>query len=364
MVPFHNKLWTRCGLFLVIFLVMTVSAVSQEGEFSKFETGLDIDRLQACQEGAWSTEIDIVLPATADVVTVRVVPSRRGGYTIQPVDPDSPIYVSDGDLLSITEEVVCAIYAELLASQYEGAIMPFDLGLDAVHILDFDYGVVAFSTELDDPYGRFSDGAVLFSVGGQIPNRALMYAFETAQLPNPWELLGTPPYNLGLDAVHFVGEPEAFYDIIEAAREDAFSRDPALLQRMLESNELDILFSIEGTILFEPGTTEYAIFDGDILSARDGVVFTTIDVLHPPVGHTTNVRGVGGGYDSGLDALSGYPEEDAALFSTEVQLDGDILEVSQPPGTVAATYIPYTDLISNLFQGDDAVGLDALWHPY
>lgn len=340
------RLW-----LLTLLVLVTVSPLhAQAPEFS----GVDPERLAACQEGAWSTEIDFRL-MQVPFTTVKVVPAE-GGFSIQP-EEEELFYVSDGDLISVTEPMACAINAELLAGQYEGEIVPFDLGLDAVHIVDFDTGLIAFSTELDDPLGGFSAGDLLFTNGGRIPNRALLFGL-------PWDQeLQITPYDLGLDAVHLIGEPSVLAELATVAQAGDFEKDPERLRDWLEGNDADIWFSIEGTILIpDVLPEEFAVLDGDVLSVREGSMpILTIDVLSPPVGHTTEFRSKDGGYDSGLDALSGLPQEDQALFSTEVQDDGDLL--IQQLGSIAPTFRPHIDLILPVFQSDDPVGLDALWYP-
>jgi len=49
-----------------------------------------------------------------------------------------------------------------------------DLGLDAVDVIDEERRLIVFSTELDDPLGRFTAGDLLATNGAQIPNSVLL----------------------------------------------------------------------------------------------------------------------------------------------------------------------------------------------
>ena len=111
-----------------------------------------------------------------------------------PVPPDGNPIISDGDLLCSD----CTVFArnrELLAAFKT----QLDLGLDAADVIDAEARkpLVAFSTELNDPRGRFTAGDLLATNGAVIPNIALLASFDISRT------------DLGLDAVHFIGDKEA-----------------------------------------------------------------------------------------------------------------------------------------------------------
>ncbi len=113
--------------------------------------------LAACAEAAFSTEQHFV---------------SRG----EPPADGNPV-ISGGDLLS-PRGVVCLRNADLLRAFMPAGVPPLgDLGLDAVDILTLDPPLVAFSTEIDHPQGRFTEGDILTTSGVIIPNRVLLKAF-------------------------------------------------------------------------------------------------------------------------------------------------------------------------------------------
>ncbi|MCB0104874.1 MAG: hypothetical protein KDE53_03180, partial [Caldilineaceae bacterium] len=148
--------------------------------------------------------------------------------------------VSDGDLLAQPNFPTagverCARNRELLAV----FDIEVDLGLDAVSVIDADAFLIAFSTELDDPEGRFSAGDLITTNGAVIPNRALMANFN-----QPLR------YDIGLDALEFSGTPADIRELMEKARSagrEALAADPTLLLDLLNNLDVDILFSTEGT---------------------------------------------------------------------------------------------------------------------
>ncbi len=173
--------------------------------------------------------------------------------------PDGNPIVSDGDLLAFEPlsgtTVICLRNRELL--------QPFDiervdLGLDAAAALGRKRETIAFSTELDSIHGQFTAGDLLFRSslnflnGLIIPNAALLAQTKLQ-----------PPYDIGLDAVSFVGEEErlirALREIAAAGRE-ALAANPDLLARILREFEVDILFSVEGTA---PTAKAPAFIDGE-----------------------------------------------------------------------------------------------------
>jgi hypothetical protein len=286
--------------------------------------------LDGCQDIAFSTEEDFV--------------------TQGPEPPDGNPVLSDGDLLGVKHEatgdvcVVCARNHDLLI----GFDVSVDLGLDAVDVIDVDSDLVAFSTELDSPNaGQFTSGDLLVTNGTIVPNLALTNQF----------LVG---HDVGLDAVWFVGELQDIIAFLDEAATfpRAYWLDlPTRLSTALDQYNIDIWFSTEEAC----GPVEAPAFlGGDLLSARDGVVVASNDVLLPswvPAGIPT--RGV----DLGLDAVTGSRDFDAAAirFSTEVSFDsdasltdGDVLENG------AGVEILHVELIGCFEPKADFVGLDAL----
>ncbi|MCK4829136.1 S8 family serine peptidase, partial [bacterium] len=168
--------------------------------------------------------------------------------------------ISDGDLLNAAGTVYKTNY-ELLGKFWMG----FDLGLDAADVIDIEKenGFVAFSTELDDPKGRFTAGDLLATNGTILPNSALLAAFYI-----PREL------DLGLDAVHFIGEREAiieFFNKMEAGGNEYWQENPEKMIEYLKGFDIDIWFSTEGTPpLLSPEKPRF--LDGDLLSAAKGII--------------------------------------------------------------------------------------------
>ena len=249
---------------------------------------------------------------------------------------DGNPYISDGDLLS-WGNTICARNAELL-NPFDVSV---DLGLDAADVITTTGNAVAFSTEIDSPYpGQFTAGDLLINNGSVIPNAALTAAFDIG-------------YDVGLDAVHFVGKVT---DIL--AFLDDWSRDPGDLPSMLLQREIDIWFSTEGTA---PTVSAPAFLDGDLLSARNGTVIALGEDLlaaSVPAGIPSD------GTDFGLDGASGDRTDDtkAITFSTEILhensfnfTDGDVLQYG-------STFIVYTNaaLIDSFKPAAPFLGLDAL----
>ena len=190
--------------FLLICLLIWCTA-------SVAKAQADTQALNACAEFAFSTEEDFV--------------------TQGPIPPDGNPIISDGDLLSKSGSV-CLRNKQLLA-KWE---LDRDLGLDAADVIDVKSSMVAFSTELDDPMGRFKSGDLLFTNGAVIPNLALLASFQV-------------DHDMGLDAVHFVGNPEAILKFAEDAADIDREQwlDSGLLVEMLKRAEVDIWFSTEAT---------------------------------------------------------------------------------------------------------------------
>ena len=278
---------------------------------------------QACMDLAFSTEEDFV---------------TRG-----PVPGDGNPIISDGDLLG-PGCVICARNQELLT----GFQIQPDLGLDAADLIDVEAYLVGFSTELDSPnVGQFTKGDLLATNGVIIPNVALTYRFQ----------LG---YDIGLDALHFVGDPGSIVAFLDAAKEltrEYWLENPGRLAEMLAEYQIDIWFSTEGTWtpVGRPG-----FLDGDLLSAGKGIVVASNSILLPPsVPAGIPERGV----DFGLDGVTcdriGNGEE--IRFSTELLYtgrvsftDGDVLLFGD--NVVTSNY----DLIGPCEPEANFLGLDAL----
>lgn len=273
-----------------------------------------------------------------------------------PEPPDGNPVISDGDLIG-ANCAICARNADLLA---DFDINPaHDLGLDAVDVIDGEGFVVAFSTELDSSnQGMFTSGDLLVTKGTLlagfiiIPNQALTYAFNQ----------GAIRVDLGLDAVHFIGESETILQFLDNAsqysRDDWLTPDPELLVNLLKEAGIDIWFSTEGTA----GPVTAPLFlDGDALSARDGLIVSpNKDLLPSTVPAGIPVRGV----DFGLDALTNNRLEDlnSIHFSTEILFegetgfnDGDVLKFNN--GIV----ITAQDLARCFQPNAEMLGLDALY---
>ncbi|HEX6011964.1 MAG TPA: hypothetical protein VFY87_09240 [Geminicoccaceae bacterium] len=286
--------------------------------------------LEACDAGAFSTEEDFVM--------------ERG----EPFDGNP--YISDGDLLSTTGQV-CARNADLLRA-YDVKV---DLGLDAVDVIDVRDRVVAFSTELDSPFGSFGAGDVLFTTGGVIPNGALLFPFGVR-------------HDVGLDEVKLMGDPERIRRFAEAVRGTPPEKlvDGGLQQLLRELN-IDLWFSIEGTA---EGREGLLLTDGDILAASGVVVRRNPDLFVASIPAGVPTRGV----DMGVDAFAvardlvrqtgEVPRRFPILFSTEILYqdrppfsDGDVLQLG---GGIA---IPHQTLTKPFFPATPFLGLDALYLP-
>ncbi len=191
------------------------------------------------------------------------------------------------------------------------------------------------------------------------------YAFKThgfAPCGPGQPMVGPPREDLGLDGLHFVGPEQSINAFLSAVRQSQMSRDdwlqnPGQLSGMLEEYEIDIWFSTEGTW----GLGGAAGFlDGDVLSARDGVVVAPIEDLLPldvPAGIPQ--RGVDFGLDGVTTDRRGNTE--GIHFSTEILYDnkrsftdGDVLLAGS--GTVIH---PNQGLITCFEPRADFLGLDA-----
>jgi len=280
--------------------------------------------LSPCSGVAFSTEEDFV--------------------TFGPEPPDGNPIISDGDLLG-AGCVVCARNHDLL-NVFD---VREDLGLDAVDLIDVRRGLVVFSTELDSPHsGQFTAGDLLATNGAIIPNAALLAAFPLRA------------GDLGLDAVHLVGDPEQiimFLDYVQKMS-SAYWTTSGALQTSLARYEIDIWFSTEGTA---PSPTQPAFLDGDLLSARDGIIVAR-NALLLPAGMPAGIPDRGTDY--GLDAVTAMrlPMRESIHFSTELThrfvphfTDGDVLLIQN--GVV----MTHHDLIRCFEPAARFAGLDALF---
>ncbi|HEX2907487.1 MAG TPA: hypothetical protein VHO69_11535 [Phototrophicaceae bacterium] len=288
----------------------------------------------------------------------RIAFSTEEDFLMTQGEPyDGNPYVSDGDLLSITGDV-CARNADLLRRFDVKA----DLGLDGVDVLDVERRLVAFSTELDSPFGTFSAGDILLTNGGIIPNLALVQPSFGID------------YNIGLDEVKFIGKLDNILRFAELA-EGTPPSDwlEGKLQSVLADLEIDIWFSTEGT-QFNP---DRPILDGDILAASGTIIATNRDLLHPAVPAGLPKDGV----DFGVDAFA-VPRNMSAgeilerrliYFSTEILYRGRRV----PPTGAGGPFAGFTDgdilqmrgpvvmtnqaLIQAFGPRADFLGLDALY---
>ena len=239
-----------------------------------------------------------------------------------PKPSDGNPIISDGDLLyrNIPGPGVgiCARNRDLL-KKFQVRV---DLGLDAVDVIAANRITIAFSTELDDPRGQFTAGDLLTTDGAIIPNQALLALF---QLPMK--------ENLGLDAVQLIGREEAIikaFTIIKEKGRDHWVENPKELVSVLEEYKVDIWFSTSGTG-FSPSQPSF--LDGDLLSARTGIIVAANSLLLPPsVPAGIPSRGV----DFGLDAVTAdrKGERESIHYSTEILYqgkpsftDGDVLRI-------------------------------------
>jgi hypothetical protein len=318
----NRHVWT---VALLASLLLTLALMPPRPVHSQAGTAA----LAACARMAFSTEEDFL--------------------TQGPTPADGNPIISDGDLLS-PDGSVCARNADLLR--------PFDvsrdLGLDAVDIVSVDNYLLVFSTELDDPVGRFTAGDLLATNGAMIPNVALTYRF-------------TLGYDIGLDALQLIGDLESISAFLAEAKTRGrryFLDNPRVLFEMLNQYNVDIWFSTEGTA---PAPGQPKLLDGDLLSARNGVIIASnSDLLPPEVPAGLPNRGV----DFGLDAFATRSRDpklarELGFFSTEILYqalkdmtgftDGDVLRVGDDVA------FKNMDLIGAFEPKVTELGLDALY---
>ncbi len=303
---------TVATLTAVVLLILGRPALSQSP-----------NQLTACRDFAYSTEEDFV--------------------TQGPEPADGNPIISDGDLLG-RNHAVCKRNRDLVQT----FDVEVDLGLDAADVLDIERELVAFSTELNSPHGNFTHGDLLTTAGTVIPNEVLLTLFQ---------IVG----DRGLDAIHFVGRSRDILAFNEAAQQvtrQAWLREPSRLVGLLQEHQVDVWFSIEGT---ERRAATVPILDGDLLSARDGVVILhNSDLLPATVPAGIPDRGVDFGLDAATAPRTGEREE--TRFSTSILHrgeppfnDGDILKRGN------GVEIAATTLYQSFEPRADFLGTDALY---
>jgi hypothetical protein len=254
-----------------------------------------------CEDLAFSTEEDFITqgPEPADGIPV----------------------ISDGDLLGLQSNavgagtgIVCARNAALLKE----LDVQVDLGLDAADVVSAERALVAFSTELDSPHGdQFTAGDLLITNGAIIRNQALTARWQVA-------------YDIGLDAVHLVGDQDQLVEFLAAAA-DVSPVDGSELSGLFERfAEVDIWFSTEGTWMQGEAI---GFLDGDLLSARSGTVLIQQRDLPDPAAPAGIPQD---GVDFGLDAVTTdrTGDRERVRFSTEILYehevsftDGDVIRI-------------------------------------
>lgn len=303
-----------CGMTLWLLLFVPAAQADQQAV---------LVNLPACKDLGFSTEVDFL---------------TRG-----PIPADGNPVISDGDLLG-PNHAVCARNGELLTPWQ----IVVDLGLDAVDIVSVDPALVAFSTELDDPRGRFTAGDLLATNGTAIPNTVLLSKFQIGR-------------DMGLDGLQFIGSVQGIVGFLNRTREisrDEWLRSPSLLFDLLGSFKVDIWISTESTQM--QGAVGAPILDGDLLSVGTGTVgVRQADFLPLSVPAGLPARGV----DFGLDAVAGSRNGDIRTlrFSTEILhrgemkfTDGDVLKKGD------GVELPNYDLIRSFEPPARFLGLDAL----
>lgn len=285
------------------------------------------DQLARCTNFAFSTEEDFI---------------TRG-----PEPPDGNPVISAGDLLTSHPTAVCARNEDLLLNF--DIVAKDDLGLDAVDVIDIDGYIVAFSTEIDSPNNgqtetQFTAGDLLITSGVVIPNAELTFKFSI-------------PYDIGLDAVHFIGDEENILAVLELFRTQGVPGGLAFSQELTRSG-IDIWFSVEGTFTLD--SFSVPILDGDLLSAREGTsVAKQADLFPASVPAGIPSRGV----DFGLDAATaGRRGETAAIeFSPEILFNKEPLFVDGDAMWYASgAHMPNDFLIRGFEPVTTELGLDAL----
>jgi hypothetical protein len=309
--------WAAAGTLLILIGLMPLGPVA----------GRPPQLPPECQSLAFSTEEEFV--------------------TQGPVPSDGNPIISDGDLLSAPLNgsgacIICARNADLLLIFQ----VPFDLGLDAADVIAVESYLVAFSTELNSSNaGQFTAGDLLVTNGVIIRNQALTAKWNVG-------------YDLGLDSVQFVGDPKAIVAFLTYAESLPQPISGGVLAELFAKYPaVDIWFSTEGTWL---PIGAIGFLDGDLLSARNGVIVASNAALLPG-----NVPGgiPDRGVDLGLDAVTVDQTGERSIidFSTELLYngqfsftDGDVLRSDN------GVTITNNDLIRCFEPKARFLGLDAL----
>jgi len=317
-------------LFSVSLLFLMSNLVNAQGlvESHGLSDAQDLAEAQVIRPSIFfSTEVDFVSRTETGALTV----------------------ISDGDLLHSSGNIY--MRNNELLKKFD---VKYDLGLDAVDVISRRLNLVAFSTELDSPWGNFTAGDLLTTWGTVIPIAALLSAFDI-----PHHL------NLGLDAVQFIGKEENIIHFIKVINEidpDDLVNNPSLLREFLKKYDVDIWFSTEGTA---PTPQNPLFLDGDLLSAAHGIIIEPNSVLLPTSVPAGIIRR---GVDFGLDAVTCYRNgyKKSILFSTEILFerepdftDGDVLRYAN-----GSIYLNNFDLIWRFNPRANFLGLDALSNSY
>jgi len=274
--------------------------------------------------------------------------STEEDFVTQGPEPaDGNPIISDGDLLNSRGRIYLRNYELLQPFKVQN-----DLGLDAAEVLDVEEKVVAFSTELDDPFGSFTAGDLLATNGAIIPNYALLASFQISRR-----------LDLGLDAVHFQGERDGVIQFLDLARRrgrDFWLQQPQMLANELKERGIDIWFSTEGTM---QGTGRPGFLDGDLLSAASGtIVLSNENALPGTVPAGIPNRGV----DFGMDAATMLREQiegaELILFSTEINGLGFSPSFTDGDGLLKGNGVMFKngDLVGSFEPKTRDLGLDAL----
>ncbi|MGD8239317.1 MAG: hypothetical protein PVH68_12235 [Armatimonadota bacterium] len=332
----------RRSLLLSVLLLIVVSAVlvtSAAAQLRRVPSGRVLRPP--------TTRLEPIKPATGTVRPADVFFSTEEDFISEKATTAAGGYVSDGDLLTGTGQIFRRNKELLLVFN-----VAEDLGLDAADVIwvsdDARTSLIAFSTELDDPRGRFTAGDLLATNGAILPNAALLAAHR---IP--------PRLDLGLDAVHFTGKVEGirrFLDDVKSRGPIYWVQNPNALLELLKSANVDLWFSTEGTA---PPVNRPRFLDGDLLSIKGGIIAANGVLLPASVPAGIPSRGVDFGLDAVLSDRSGKREP--IVFSTSLLFqgrpaftDGDGLRINN--GVV----IPHTNLISPFSPKARFLGLDAL----
>ncbi|NIM18037.1 MAG: hypothetical protein GTO45_39170 [Candidatus Aminicenantes bacterium] len=258
--------------------------------------------------------IIFLLMCTATAQHVRekgIFFSTEEEFVIRGLKPaDGNPIISDGDLLNSAGYVYMRNY-ELLKKFKARS----DLGLDAADVINIRGHFVAFSTELDHPYGGFTAGDLLATNGAIVPNAALLANFNIPR-----------GLDLGLDAVQIIGTEDRiikFFDAVRKRGREYWIEKPKAIGEYLKKYGVDIWFSTEGTGPLSAKKIPMFL-DGDLLSAAAGtIVLRNRDALPVLVPAGIPSRGV----DFGMDAVTFRGREKPEIrkyiyYSSEILFEG------------------------------------------